>query len=308
MKKYLNVYFGDSRTYFCMTETTAKGVELKYVKSLKLIPDFGDGVFSDAGFQYDLSEVTSEIVEDIEGIIPVIPFNQIFTSLMPSPKNLTTEELRKLFKLELRQNFPDRAYEDFSAYCVALKMRTDGENYILGLFIKNKVEEICKGFLSPFNSTVFEIVLPQIATVSAYYLNYPENADKLTVLILLGFNSSSLTICKGKDILYYSEINFENHLQVIENLQREMEKTRDLIKGNYDNLILHGEALTPMILEEYKKVFSNKFPFIGRLNAFRMLTTRLGNEYREYCNRMAHVYPACIGGGMKENSGIIKVI
>lgn len=308
MKKNLCVYFGESRTYFCVTERTSRGIELKYIKSLKLIPDFDEKEFYDGSFQYDLGEVTNEAVREIEKIIPVMPYSKVFSCLMPAPKNMTVEELKKLFKFELRQNFSDTVYEDFSAYCLPFSMSMGDENYILGLFVRNKVAEICKSFLSAFNLPIDDMVLPQKAIVHAYDLNYPENSSKLSVLLFFGFKFSSVTVCKGKEMLYYSGMNYDNHLLEIENFQREIEKAKELINEDFDNLFLYGEALTPMILEEYKKAFRNKFSFISRLNAFRMLTTKLGGEYREYCNRMAHVYPACVGAGINENLDVIKII
>jgi hypothetical protein len=144
--------------------------------------------------------------------------------------------------------------------------------------------------------------------ISALTYNYPEIAGSNTAIISFSLNSNWLMVCSENKPAYFSKLCESSNIFNFDNIKSELEKAEELLSSKVKYLFLSGESLTPEIINDFKKSLSNKFNVINRLNAFRMLTTKLDSDHREYCNRMAHVFPSCIGAGMPESGQIIKVI
>jgi len=307
MKKTLAVHIAENRTLFSIIEPVMKGYELKYIHSERIVPDFSDNQFSDITFSQDIPLITQDFGHDVNKIALILPSEQIYTALLPQNDDDDVRNLKKLCELEIRMNFPDKVYEDFSVSCVRLVNKNVGRKYALAVFVKNNVIENCKYFLSALNIPVTKIIFPFLSVISSLNFNYPEISNENTAIISFGINSSWLVVCAEGKPAYFTLLNdFSNNS--ISNLKIEFEKSEELLSSKIKYLFMSGEALTPQLMNDFKKSFSKSFTVISRLNAFRMLTTKLDNDYREYCNRMAHVFPACLGAGFPNNFQITNVI
>ena len=65
---------------------------------------------------------------------------------------------------------------------------------------------------------------------------------------------------------------------------------------NIDLAALFGIGLNYDVLTQVKGELSGLTNDVIRLNSFRMFSTDLDMRVKEYCARVAHIYPPCIGG------------
>ncbi|HYF02061.1 MAG TPA: hypothetical protein VEC36_01700, partial [Patescibacteria group bacterium] len=77
--------------------------------------------------------------------------------------------------------------------------------------------------------------------------------------------------------------------------EREMQKLLAEYVPFIDAAFLFGSGLTKPMLEAAQSVIPVQ---VERLNSFRMMKPELDDRARQYASRVAHIFPACVGGGL----------
>jgi len=96
--------------------------------------------------------------------------------------------------------------------------------------------------------------------------------------------------------VYYNLVSLPDLEKFGDSLEKEFDKLTSDYISHLDGLYFFGTGLKAEHIEIAKEKLSKKIPLIGRLNAFRMMTTSLSQREREYCSRVSHIFPPCIGG------------
>ncbi|MFH1051582.1 MAG: hypothetical protein V1779_11730 [bacterium] len=307
MKKLLSVFLGIQRTYFAIVEPCKKGFELKYVQYDKYTPNLKDNEFTDISLEPCFKKISDELGTDIHGLNVIIPSDIAHYSLIPQPEKNNEQNLRKLCELEIRLNFPNNAYEDFSVTAIPLDNNIKEYKYLLMVFIHNTILDNCKLSLSDLNLPIEKIRTPVLPSMTSFFYNYPEVYTKISAIISFGVNSTEFTVCSQENLLYFSQLKDKDNSNLLSNLLNEFEKAEELLAEKIQFCFLSGESLSSEFIEEVKSYFNKPELRISRFNSFRMLTTNLGNGYREYCSRMAHVFPPCIGAGLPDKNKEITI-
>lgn len=307
MKKILTVYFGENRTYFTLTGPAKKGYELKFVHFDKFTPNLQNEDINGKLQSVDFADSIREIFETADKMNIVLPSHTYHSALIPKPVEYSSENLKKLCELDIRFNFPEKVYEDFNVFAIPLQDSKKTYKYFSVEFIENSIIENYKILLTDVNVPIEKIISFSSASASSLKYNYPEIKNEPSAIFNFGSKQVNVLVIKDGLLIYQSQILCETEYILNEILRKEIEKVEDLSEEKINNLFLAGEFFTPEILEDLRKQFSNNIKSINRFNSFRMLTTNLGREYREYCSRMAHVFPPCIGGGLPACFEIINV-
>lgn len=300
MKKLLSVYFGDYRTYYSVIEPAQKGYELKYINSSKFILGSHLSKLKSGLEELKLNEFIDE-AGDIDGIAYSLPGSLAYTAILPNPKEstVTTEEFveqsKTLIDLDITLAYPGTTVNDFKAYTIPLIPLKQSKDIMLSVVIKRTLITSLNDLTASLNLAAPIIELAQFNIHSALAYNYPERKKENSVVCTIGQNSLEVSTVHAGIPVYYYSINLYKIEQLSKLIVNEVDKNTKHYLNNIDSVYLCGEGLDYYLADDIKSNLKSIVPNTYQLNAFRMLTTSLGKEHREYCSLMSHVFPACIG-------------
>jgi Tfp pilus assembly PilM family ATPase len=301
MKNLLAVYFGNFRTYFSAIKPSKKGYELIYINNLKKTFDSILNDIIDTGNDNTIDEISIETKTNYDGLAITIPSSSVYMSILPQPFSDSSADIKRIMKFEIKTLFPNKTYEDFYTYAIGLNTLHHEPNRILAVFIPKEYINACKEFLSNLNLEIKRIGVSHLDALSAMNYNYPEKKENYNMQVCLGKNTLEISTSSKGIIQNYqaSKFNKEQNLtnQIIDKINDIM-KTFNQYSGDQENIktiFVYGEGMNYNITEELKKYFKETQIEILILNAFRMFTTGLSVEHRQYCSLMSHVFPPGVG-------------
>ncbi len=129
MSKTVSVFYNIDRTYVTLVEMKDDGLELLYLNATDNRIDLENIESNESmlGVQ-ELSSILYEIVDDINRVSITLPADNVFVSKVPGGDDLSVQDIKKLVNFEIRQNFPQFTFEDFSttvAACSNAKRQKD---------------------------------------------------------------------------------------------------------------------------------------------------------------------------------------
>ena len=147
----LSIFFSVDHTYLFIVEDEPKGLCLKYINSTThkinlLNPDEESSI---AG-KTELDEIFSKLPHQPEQIVVTIPAENVLVSNFPGNKDISLNDLRKLVELEIKKNFPQFNYNDFSSTVIPLLPGLDGKQMMTGIIISKDVLSSCMSLLKKF--------------------------------------------------------------------------------------------------------------------------------------------------------------
>ena len=300
MKQILSVFFNTDRIYLTAVEPTAKGLILRYVNSTESYfdlenPQDDSSVLCSQELEIYLSEMNPD---DIEKICVTIPAENVLVTQFPGMSGMTNDELRELVNLEIRQTYKLIDYDNFVSSVVPLMPRRDGKKMMLAAMIQKKIIATCKNMLLALNRPIDRIDIAQLNAHNSFLYNYPEHL--INTVAIFGIQKQFIDvslIVEGMPVCYYV-VSMNAPSQLIEICSAELARLKREYAERLDCVYYFGLGLNQQImtsLENASYEFTNQ---VGRMNAFRMMTTNLVKRDRDYCSRTAHVFPPCIGAAI----------
>ncbi len=305
----LSIFFSVDHTYLLIVEDEPKGLRLKYINSTThkinlLNPDEESSI---AG-KTELDEIFSKLPHQPEQIVVTIPAENVLVSNFPGNKDISLNDLRKLVELEIKKNFPQFNYNDFSSTVIPLLPGLDGKQMMTGIIISKDVLSSCMSLLKKFQLPIKHIDISQLNTHSSFIYNYPEFADKSVLFFGIKNRFIDISVIKNKKPVYYNLVSYKNPERICDICQNEYEH----IIGKYVNPIdvacFFGYELNSDIFSKASSKFTESGIIILRLNAFRMMTSSISDRDKEYCSRTAHIYPPCTGACIPIYHDRIKLV
>lgn len=294
---HLSVYFDEERIYTTLLSRASKGIEVIDVNVTEHPYSFMN-IDEDANelAKSELHQILDEYEPtEIQRISISLPTDNILISQFPTHPNISDEELKNLVNFEIKNSYPQFSYEDFNSNVYQIKP-TDSKYMLLAVIISKKDLELCKDMLARTNKPIDNIEISQFNAHNAYIYNYPDKNWKRVAFFNLSSNFIDFTILDGNELLHYSIIATSTEPEIGLILDEALMNASTRYKVDIDAVFLFGSKLNIFILEETKKLLSLKSIECNRLNAFRMMESRLSTRKKEYCSRMAHVFSPCIGG------------
>ncbi len=294
---HLSVYFDEERIYIALLKKGIKGIELIDI-------DVTDHPFSFIDIDYksnllaksELNQILSEFEKyEINRVSITLPTDNILISQFPAHPNISEEELKSLVDFEIKNSYPQFTYDDFNSNVYLIKP-TDSKYKLLAVIISKKDLEICKDLISKLNTPVDNIEISQFNAHNSYIYNYPDKNWEVIAFFNISGNFIDFTILFEKELLHYSIIATSTDPEISFILDEAIMNSTLKYNVKIESIFLFGSKLNKYIFDESKKLFSAKSIDCNRLNAFRMIETKLDARKREYCSRMAHIFPPCIGG------------
>lgn len=293
MEPVISVFLDSERTYIALLEPDAKGYSLAYINSTEKPIDFTELENGEASAAVDeLHGVFMEIAGAASKISVTLPMESVFAHQFPAPEDMSEENVRELVQFEINQHFPQQVADAFTSVVYPLHPRLDGVRMMLAIIVDNAMLNQARELMSPLMADADRIEFAQLAAHNACRYNYPD--DEGTSFMIVGVQKKYLDVSvihKG-ELAYYHLVPFADKGQVGELCEEELQKVLDEYVPFVDGVFFFGSQLTNSVVEMASAVLSVP---VRRLNAFRMITTTLGERERSYCIRVAHVFPPCIG-------------
>jgi len=206
MSKTVSVFYNIDRTYVTLVEMKDDGLELLYLNATDNRIDL-ENIESDEsmlGVQ-ELSSILYEIGDDINRVSITLPADNVFVSKVPGDDDLSVQDIKKLVNFEIRQNFPQFTFEDFSTTVVPLAPMLNGKKMLLCVIVPNDILSTATQLLKDLNLPfVNSIDISQINAHNAFRYNYPELWDKNVVLASIQNKFIDISLSKNGVPGYYN--------------------------------------------------------------------------------------------------------
>lgn len=308
MAQTLSVFFNIDRTYLTVIEPTTKGISLSYINSTLNYIDLEN--LNDEGSLKGIEELNSILKNvdfTIDKIDVTIPAESVLVTQFPGRTGMDVEELRELIALEIRQAYPQFNPNDFSSNLIPMGDRLDGQSMMLAVIIPYEIIKSIYKILGHFNIPINNIEISQLNSHNSFLYNYPENIYKTTAIVGVQNNFIDLSIIKNSKPIYYDLISFTEKNQVGILLLEEFDILNASVANDIEDIFYFGTGLNNEVIEVAKQTFDGTGVNHHRLNAFRMVITKLTQREIEYCSRTLHIFPPCIGGSFKPYHDRIQV-
>ncbi len=298
MKRILSVYFNIDRTYLALVETTAKGLHLHYVNSTEQTIDLENIEDDNSVLGIQELEVLIQEAGPADYLCVSLPAESILLSHIPGDLSMDEAQLKQLVGLEIRNAFPQFNYEDFMPIIVELGERMDGKKMLLAEIIPNKIIESTQSILSCAGIPITRYDVSQFNSHSALLYNYPEQKEKATALLSIQQQFVDLSVIKNGLPIYYSLVNFNSPEDIGAICENEFNKIMTDYVDYVETAFFCGSGLTAEIYQKGESKLAEFLMTGMRLNAFRLVSANLDQRDTEYCSRVSHIFPACIGAGI----------
>lgn len=298
MKSSLSVYFNRDRTYITFVVPDKKGLKLEYINST-INPIQIDNLNTQNSINgiEELNDILKELPVDLKTRIAItLPGDLALISQFPGDPSTKVADLKKLVNLEIRQLYPQFSFEDFTSNVFPMAPKLDGKHMFIAVIIPKTDLVTCRNLLGQLRMPIDSIEISQMNVHNAYIYNYPEYADLNVAFFGVQKDFIDVSVITKRKLVYYNLIAF-NELSSLSDL---IEKEFDKITGQYvstiDAAYMFGENLTKSNYMEVWEIAMLSGIEVHKLNSFRMMITEMTKRKREYCARVAHLFPPCIGG------------
>lgn len=293
METTLSVFFGMDKTYIAMTAPGDKGLQLQYVNAISQTV---------RGEQEYLEALTSmesflpEIAKKASRLVMTLPIENVFVHQFPSVENKEVSRVQRLLEFELKHSYPHHTVEDFSTSMYPMTKRTNGAAMMLALMMEKKYMMACEFVLGVAGLPVDAVYASQFAAHAALLYNYPEYEEQTAMVLGVQDQFLDVSVMKAGETVYYNLLPMQNTSDFAEICEKEVEKLLSGYVAYIDVALAYGSGLNKSMLDSCVGVVSAP---VQRLNPFRMTTAAaLSPEQRVFCQKSAHLFPACIGSAL----------
>lgn len=305
MANTLSVYFNIDRTYMTLFEQKDKGLELIYVDATRELIDLENPFGSEVGIA-ELKDMIAEKKELIKNINITLPAESVFVTQFPGQAGMSKDQLEKLVNLEIKQAFPQFNTEDFISNIIPMVPTKNGDPMMLACIMQKEVLNACKEIFDGF-FPIMNIEISQLNAHTAFLYNYPEKKESTVLFMGIQEQFIDVSVLKNGKPAYYNLLSFSEKEKLGEYYEEEYKKLLKDYVDKVDAAYFFGTGLTK---ELYIMCWETSMMLeleSGRLNAFRMVTTQLEQRYKDYCSRMMHVFPPCVGGNINSYHDLIRL-
>lgn len=295
MDSTLSVYFGADRTYVGIMGTGEKGAELTYVNTtpsvIKSENDYLDVLM-------ELEVFLPPVAAGVGRLNMCVPAENVFVHQFPAVEKNNREQLKSLLQFEIKQAYPLHTLDDFSTTVYPLAPRLDGREMMLAVMMDKKYLMACEFVLGVAALPLENTSISQFAAHAALLFNYPEHAGNTVVLFTVQESFVDVSVLKKGRLAYYNLVNLPKGGDLGAVCNAETDKIlAGKVVSFIDEAFLLGPALTK---DAFTAACGALTVPARRMNAFRKMTTQLGQRERDYCARTAHLFPPCIGAALPD--------
>ena len=161
--------------------------------------------------------------------------------------------MKALVNIELRHNFPQFGFDEFSCSLLPLHPKLNGELSIVTVILQRITYVSCMDILKSLNLPVERIEISQLNAQNALIYNYPEYSDKSVVVFGLQNNFIDIGLINSLKTGYINLRLYQNENQIAGICYEEIEKLLTEYTNDIDAVFLYGISLTQEILTSVKE-------------------------------------------------------
>lgn len=289
MEPIISVFFDNDRTYIALLEPDAKGWSLAYINSTTQPLDLALG--HDSGAVQELESVMMEIAGAASSVHVTLPMESVFVHQFPAPILGSADEIRDLLRFEISQHFPHQDAQGFSSVVYTLSPRIDRTSMMMAVIMEHNMLGTVREVLAPLMANIERIDTAQMAAHNALLYNYPDHEGASFAVFGVQERYLDVSVIRNNVMAYYHLAPLGER-SIGEVCEEELNRVLDEYVPFIDGAFFFGSGLTRARYETAAAAISVP---AHRMNAFRMLTTTLGERERAYCSRVGHIFPSCIG-------------
>ncbi len=298
MEPTIAVYFDYDRTYVALLEPDPKfAYSLAYINSTDRPIDFNGTVENAIASQVllDLNEILAEIGGAASRITVSIAMECAIVHTFPIPEEATRAQIRQMLNMEINQNFPQFEKGQFRSRVYTLPPNNKGKDFALATIMDKMTPRIPEIALLPLHGRIDRIDVAQFTAHDAYCYNYPDSLSQTVALFGIHGKFWDVSVVRDGKIAAYMSIMSDSVRDFGGECEAQIHKMTENLVPFIDGAFFFGAGLTSAKLHDATTKMSVP---VHRLNALRMLTTSLGDRERDYCSRVAHILPSCIGSAV----------
>lgn len=293
MEPTISIYFDNDRTYLALFEPDNKGLSLAYINSTNAPIDFANALeFEDSAGVAQLNELIMEIAGAASKCSVSLPMESVFAHQFPAPIGLSPSETQDLLRLEISQHFPHHDAKEFTSSVFPLYPKLNQTQMMLAIILEKNTLSLLNMIVTQLYSELDRVEVAQLSAHNALAYNYPEFSNQTIAVFGVQGNYMDVSVMKNNQLAYYHLIPLNRGDNVGEKCENEIQKILEEYVPFIDSAFLFGSHLNKIMLDQAINKLS--IP-VQRINTFRMLTTTLGERERQYCSRIAHILPPCVG-------------
>ena len=294
MDTTLSLYFGNERTYISKVEPGQKGLELTDIGVI------AETVKSDTDSMDALTRLESFLPQMADGAVSAtiaVPVDNIFVHQFPALDTSDTKQLRRMLEFEIKNAYPQHSFDDFTSAVYPMCPRLDGTAMMVAIMMEKKYLMACEFILTMTGIPLKNIQASHFAANGALLYNYPDAHNSICLLIGMQENYCDVSVLKNGELAYYNLLVIPSPESFPEVCEKEIEKLLSGYVPFIDMCFCYGPALQSTILEAARAAVSVP---MQRLNPFRMMTSRLQADEREFCAKAAHLFVPAIGASLPQ--------
>ncbi len=296
MDSNLSVFFTASGTYFTVVKRGERGLELNHYSRTAAVFNSSNITDSEMNRQLDIlfAELEKKDIK-IDRISVSLPSESAIIAQFPGREGISQGELIQLMNLEIRQIDANLKSDDFTSSLFKLYSVKRKYDLILAMmFYKNEIEKIRKLF-KPFRLQPELIEISQLNAHNSLYYNYPELGRENNAVFGIHADYIELSLMSGSNFVYYNHLALPANDAFPSMVKSEYEKLTKSYIDSIDNIFFWGEGLKKEYIDMTKLTLEGNVKNVSRLNSFRMMSSTLPENERDYCVRIGHIITPCIG-------------
>lgn len=334
-----SVYFDSYRSYCAIVEGSTEEVDSYVVRHLDATAhplDFTrplEEIMRSVGFQ-ELVEMLSPLAGSVRQCVVSTTMENALTHQIPYSNTLTTDELRRLVRLEASVHLPAHDAGQFLATIYPLYGFAANPFMAMSVMLSTTITSVADQISHLLRADLQRLSVAQTAAHDALRYNYPEERGIVALLGLQrGFVDVSIvrssvllhtmTLClesELSEVLHEAaEIGYDEEKQSLERTGLgklcfdALQDAEEAVQARIETAYFFGADLTKAALDEISAYFADdrathteQPTALRRLNPFRRFASRLDERMNSYCARVGHILTPCIGAALPEaTAGII---
>lgn len=335
------LYFDSYRTYCALFESHENGLALTYLNATSQTFDWTRPLTEalDSPAMLELEEILRPIAGKVRSLGIAMTMESVLSHQIPYSNTLTTDELRRIVRLEASEHLPTYDPSQFLATIYPLYGFASNPFTAMSVLVSRTITGVAEHASTLLGADLQRFVSAQTSAHTAFVHSYPEERS-VTALCSVQHGFMDVSIVRNSVLLHTTTISLEEALsQALHNAAEKSERrssadpnntdpneilsedevllenafghicketlseASESVQSAIDNVYFFGADLTKAAFDEASAILPMP---IKRLNPLRRMSTTLDARLQEYASRVAHILVPTVGAALPEiHAGII---
>ncbi len=331
------LYFDSYRTYCALFESHENGLALTYLNATSQAFDWTRPLTEalDSPAMLELEEILRPIAGKARALGIAMTMESVLSHQIPYSNTLTTDELRRIVRLEVSEHLPTYDPSQFLATIYPLYGFASNPFTAMSVLVSRTITGVAEHASTLLGADLQRFVSAQTSAHTAFVHSYPEERS-VTALCSVQHGFMDISIVRNSVLLHTVTVSLEEALQqallnaseknvsgnsatvsgamlsddeiLLNNgfglmCSEVLAEASEAVQSAIDNVYFFGADFTKTAFDEATAVLSMP---VKRLNPLRRMSTTLDSRLQEYASRVAHILVPSVGAALPEiQAGII---